>query len=108
MITGCDKCMKNYDPVTDDSRCPHSKKQGVQTVEDCDLCGYPKGSDVQHECVFHNIRNLLGWTIGKRIEDITQHDPGEPAKVALMLEGGGVVEFGIRDPGYIHSMEPEP
>lgn len=55
--------------------------------------------------LYSNIRQLLGKFIGKRIADITQHDPEEWAEdqkayVMLMFEDGGYIQFFIGDDGF--------
>lgn len=54
-----------------------------------------------------NIRHFLGFAIGKRIEDITQHDEDEfherGAFIMLHVEGGGTIEFPIDDRPFVYN-----
>ena len=58
------------------------------------------GEDEQYA----NIRDILGWAIGQRIIDITQHDQDEFAEegsyVMFMFESGGYIRFPISDLGF--------
>lgn len=51
---------------------------------------------------YANIRELLGSFVGKRLEDVTQHDLDEYIEtgrtyVTLMFEGGDIVTFNTGD-----------
>lgn len=53
---------------------------------------------------YSNIREILGWAVGKRIEEITQHDEDEfkeeGSYVMLMLEGGDYLKFPVGEAGF--------
>ncbi len=58
--------------------------------------------------VYSNIRQILGWAVGQKIVDITQHDADEFQEdrrcyVMLMLENGGHIKFFVGDDGFIHN-----
>jgi len=57
---------------------------------------------------YANIREILGELIGKRVEDVTQHDADEWAEtkqsyIMLQFEGGVYVKFFIGDDGFCHN-----
>lgn len=60
---------------------------------------------------YSNIREILGHLIGKRIEDISQHDQEdfevEGSFVMLMLEGGDYLKFPIGDDGFDYSKDED-
>lgn len=48
--------------------------------------------------VYANVREFLGWAVGQRILDITQHDEdefaeNEEAYVMVQLDNGGWIRF---------------
>ena len=60
------------------------------------------------EEVYANIREVLGWAVGQKIVDVTQHDEDEfkedgRSYVMLMLEGGGYIKFFVGDDGFVHN-----
>lgn len=60
------------------------------------------------EEIYSNIRQILGWAIGQKIIDITQHDQDEweetkQSYIMIMLENGKWMKFLIGDEGFIHS-----
>ena len=64
---------------------------------------------------YSNIREILGWAIGQRIVEITQHDQDEfeeeGAFVMLMFESGGYIRFPVDEAGFVQDdgiPEPEP
>ncbi len=56
---------------------------------------------------YANIREILGYMIGKKIIDITQHDQEEFEEegsfVMIMLEDGSFLKFPVGDEGFYHS-----
>jgi hypothetical protein len=57
---------------------------------------------------YSNVREFLGHLIGRRIEDVTQHDEDEFAEtrqayVMLLLEGGHYLQCPIGDDGLSYS-----
>lgn len=43
---------------------------------------------------------VLGGCIGRRIVDVTQHDPGEPFCVYLLLDDGTCLSVPVGDDGF--------
>jgi hypothetical protein len=58
---------------------------------------------------YANIRQILGYLIGKRIVDVTQHDredfDTEGSYVMLLMEGGHYLKVPVGDDGFDHSGE---
>lgn len=62
---------------------------------------------------YANIREILGFAVGKRIVDVTQHDEEEwkesrACYVELLLEGGGTIRFNVGDEGFVYRDPDEP
>ena len=59
---------------------------------------------------YANIRSYLGYLIGKRLVDITQHSLAEwnangEGYVMLMFEDGSWIKFSLRERGYFDHKE---
>ena len=59
----------------------------------------------ENEEVYSTIRDILGWSVGSKIIDITQHDEDEWAEdkrsyVMLLLDNGGTLKFFVGDDGF--------
>jgi hypothetical protein len=57
------------------------------------------------EEIYSNIRELLGWGVGKTVADITQHDKQEfqeqkEAFVMIMFEDGSYIKFYSEELGF--------
>lgn len=57
---------------------------------------------------YSNIRAIIGYLIGQRVVDITQHDAEEyletkQSYIQILFEDGNYLKFFVGDEGFIHS-----
>lgn len=62
------------------------------------------------EEAYSSIRDILGYLIGRKLVEITQHDEDEfnedgRSYVQLMFDDGNYVKFFVGDDGFTHSVD---
>lgn len=61
---------------------------------------------------YSTIRDVLGWIVGQKVVDVTQHDAEEfqesgQSHVMLMFENGRTLKFFVGDDGFAYDEDGE-